>query len=85
VELNGRQVDTFTTFIRNTDADAVAGLPGLSLPAGLTSAGLPVGMELDGPAGSDWLLLGLGLALEQTAFPPLPPPDVAGVCTGGKG
>jgi indoleacetamide hydrolase len=78
VELNGRQVDTFTTFIRNTDPGSIVGLPGLSLPAGLTPSGLPVGLELDGPAGSDGLVLGIGLALEQSAFPPLPPPDVAG-------
>lgn len=77
VELNGRQVDTFTTYIRNTDPDAVAGIPGLSLPAGLTSSGLPVGMELDGPVGSDRLLLGIGLALEESAFRPLRAPKIA--------
>jgi mandelamide amidase len=78
VELNGRQVDTFTTFIRNTDADAVAGIPGLSMPAGRTRSGLPVGMELDGPMGSDRLLLSVGLALEESAFRPLQPPKLAG-------
>ena len=78
VELNGRQVDTFTTFIRNTDADAVAGIPGLSMPAGRTRSGLPVGMELDGPMGSDRLLLSVGLALEESAFRPLQAPKLAG-------
>ncbi|PYM84429.1 MAG: indoleacetamide hydrolase [Candidatus Rokuibacteriota bacterium] len=78
VELNGRQVDTFTTFIRNTDADAVAGIPGLSMPAGRTRSGLPVGMELDGPMGSDRLLLSIGLALEESAFRPLQAPKLAG-------
>jgi len=77
VELNGRQVDTFTTYIRNTDPDAVAGIPGLSMPAGLTESGLPVGMELDGPMGSDRLLLSIGLALERSAFRPLRAPKVA--------
>src|SRR5207247_3785360 len=77
VELNGRQVDTFTTYIRNTDADAVAGIPGLALPAGRTRSGLPVGMELDGPMGSDRLLLSVGLALEASAFPPPPAPRLA--------
>jgi len=48
VELNGRQVNTFTTYIRNTDADAVAGIPA-SRCRGRTRSGLPVGMELDGP------------------------------------
>jgi mandelamide amidase len=71
-------VDTFTTFIRNTDADAVAGIPGLSMPAGRTRSGLPVGMELDGPMGGDRLLLSVGLALEESAFRPLQPPKLAG-------
>ena len=77
VELNGRQVNTFTTYIRNTDADAVAGIPGLALPAGRTRSGLPVGMELDGPMGSDRLLLSIGLALEASAFRPLRAPKLA--------
>jgi indoleacetamide hydrolase len=65
VELNGEQVPTFFTYIRNTDPGAGAGLPGLSIPAGLTRTGLPVGLELDGPAGSDRALLALGLAMER--------------------
>ena len=70
-------LDTFTTYIRNTDADAVAGIPGLSMPAGRTRSGLPVGMELDGPMGSDRLLLSVGLALEESAFRPLRAPKLA--------
>ena len=61
----GAVVDTFATFIRNTDPGSNAGIPGLSLPAGLTNSGLPVGMELDGPVGSDARLLGIGLAIEN--------------------
>jgi indoleacetamide hydrolase len=62
--LNGAEVPTFATFIQNTDPGSNAGLPGLSVPIGRTAAGLPVGLELDGPAGSDRRLLGIGLALE---------------------
>jgi Asp-tRNA(Asn)/Glu-tRNA(Gln) amidotransferase A subunit family amidase len=65
VELNGQQVPTFFTYIRNTDPGAGAGLPGMNIPAGLTPAGVPVGLELDGPAGSDRALLTLGLAIEK--------------------
>ena len=53
VELNGEQVPTLFTYIRNTDPGTGAGLPGLDVPAGLTPAGLPIGLELDSPAGSD--------------------------------
>jgi mandelamide amidase len=62
--LNGDQVPTFLTFIQNTDPGSNAGLPGLSVPIGRTAGGLPVGLELDGPAGGDRRLLGIGLALE---------------------
>ena len=64
VELNGEQVPTFPTFIRNTDPASNAGIPGISLPAGLSSDGLPVGMELEGPQGSDEALLAIAQAVE---------------------
>ena len=65
VELDGERVPTFPTFIRNTDPGSNAGIPGISLPTGLTSNGLPVGMELDGPAGSDERLLAVAAAVEE--------------------
>ncbi len=68
--VNGAAVPTFQTYIRNTSPGSVAGIPGLTLPAGMTLAGLPVGLELDGPANSDHNLLSLGLAIE----PLLPKP-----------
>src|SRR5262245_56318897 len=52
-KLNGADVPTFPTFIRNTDPGSNAGIPGLSVPIGRTQAGLPVGLEIDGPTGSD--------------------------------
>ncbi|MEM6761427.1 MAG: amidase family protein, partial [Pseudomonadota bacterium] len=64
VELNGEQVPTFPTFIRNTDAASLIAAPGLSLPMGLTPEGLPVGLELDGRPQEDAALLALGLAIE---------------------
>ena len=64
VELNGARVPTFPTFIRNTAPSSLAGIPGVSLPAGLCADGLPIGMELDGPAGSDRALLALSAAVE---------------------
>jgi mandelamide amidase len=73
--LNGAAVPTFFTFIRNTSPGSVAGIPGLSLAAGLTPAGLPVGMELDAPEGTDRRLLALGRAIEAL-LPKLPPPRV---------
>jgi aspartyl-tRNA(Asn)/glutamyl-tRNA(Gln) amidotransferase subunit A len=42
----------------------LAGDPALSVPVGFDEAGLPIGLQLMGPAGSDELLLGIGRALE---------------------
>jgi mandelamide amidase len=59
-------LETFLRFIRNTDPGSNAGIPGLTIPAGLgPSTGLPVGLSLDGPRGSDARLLALGLAIEE--------------------
>ncbi|WP_428672699.1 indoleacetamide hydrolase [Roseibium sp.] len=74
VSLNGEEVPTFNTFIRNTDPASIAGIPGLTLPIGLTSDGLPVGLELDGPAHSDRHLLSVGLAIEAV-LPVMPAPS----------
>jgi len=60
----GKPAPTFFTMIRNTDPGSNAGIPGLSLFAGMTKGGLPVGIEIDGPVGSDTALLALGLAME---------------------
>ena len=75
VELNGARVPTFTTYIRNTDPGSNAGIPGLSLPAGLTAAGLPIGIELDGPAHGDRRLLAIALAAESV-LPRIPAPRI---------
>lgn len=71
----GKLVPTFDTMIRNTDPGSNAGIPGLSLFAGMTASGLPVGLEIDGPIGSDTTLLGLGLSMEKL-FGHAPPPKV---------
>jgi mandelamide amidase len=73
--LNGVAVPTFPTFIRNTGPGSVAGIPGLSVPIGLTPSGLPVGLEIDGPDGADRRVLAIGLAIESI-MPKLPPPQL---------
>ncbi len=57
-------VPTFATCIRNTSPASVAGVPSLSLPAGRSRSGLPVGLSLEGAAGADATLLGLAAAVE---------------------
>lgn len=67
-------VPVFMGVIQNTDPGSNAGVPGLQIPAGLgASSRLPVGLELDGPGGSDRRLVAIGLAVEQV-LGRLPPP-----------
>ncbi len=73
VQLCGQAVPTFLTYTRNVGPGSVVGLPGISLPMGLTAQGLPMGIALDGPAGSDRQLLALAVAL-QALLPPMPAP-----------
>ena len=73
VLLNGKAVPTLATYIRNLGPGSAAGIPGLSLPAGMTSAGLPIGIAIDGPQGADQQLLTICLAIES-ALPRLPAP-----------
>lgn len=75
IELNGITVSMFKTMSRNTSPGSIAGVPGITLPIGLSSAdGLPVGIAIDGPVDSDEHLLSIALALEKI-FAPIPPPN----------
>jgi aspartyl-tRNA(Asn)/glutamyl-tRNA(Gln) amidotransferase subunit A len=49
------------------------GFPAAALPAGVGGSGLPVGVSLIGPAGSDWELLSFGIALQAELGVPEPP------------
>jgi aspartyl-tRNA(Asn)/glutamyl-tRNA(Gln) amidotransferase subunit A len=53
--------DVFTVTVN------LAGLPGLAVPAGLTSSGLPLGLQLIGKAFDEGTVLRAGLALEEAA------------------
>lgn len=58
--------ENFHLLIQNTEPAASACLPSIQLPIGLGAVtGLPVGLELDGPAGQDRRMLAIGIALES--------------------
>jgi Asp-tRNA(Asn)/Glu-tRNA(Gln) amidotransferase A subunit family amidase len=73
----GRSLPFEVAVARNIAPGSTAGLPCLVLPAGLTSRGLPVGLEFDAPHATDRRLLALGLRFEQAMGPILPPPGTA--------
>ena len=77
VQVNGNMVSLEKAMARNISPGSTAGIPGLVLPAGLTSNGLPVGIELDGPEGTDRSILALGQAIEQV-IGRLPAPEFPG-------
>ena len=71
----GPPMDTFITTIRNMGPGSTAGVPSLSLPAGLSAGGLPVGLNLEGPIDSDSTVLAIGMAIESV-LGPLPAPQL---------
>jgi len=73
LDIRGQAVPFEDAVARNIASGSTAGLPGLVLAAGLTRNGLPVAMELDGPAGADRALLAIGASIEQ-ALGSLPAP-----------
>ncbi len=76
VDIAGKPVPFATAIARNITPGSTLGLPGLVLPCGLTKGGLPVAIELDGPAGHDRRLLAIGMAVESL-LGPLPAPVLA--------
>ena len=57
----------------NCQLSASSGLPAISMPAGFTDDGVPVGIELLGREWSEPQLLGAAYAYEQAAHPRRPP------------
>jgi len=75
LEINGELVPNgFGHLIDFSVHQSVAGFPSITVPAGLTVDGLPVGISFDALPGSEELLFGLGLGWEMLRGPfPLPP------------
>ena len=62
--VGGTEIDLFAALLHTASLATIAGLPAISLPIG-TVDGLPVGLELDGPANADADLLALSEAVED--------------------
>jgi Asp-tRNA(Asn)/Glu-tRNA(Gln) amidotransferase A subunit family amidase len=52
-------------FLRNTAPWNLLGLPTISIPCGFTTEGLPIGVQITGPAGRDDAVLALAIAYQS--------------------
>ncbi len=68
--VDGKELPTFPTVIRNASPASVAGIPSLALPGGFDAVGLPFGVLLECGPRQDRRLLAIGEAV-QAALAPL--------------
>jgi aspartyl-tRNA(Asn)/glutamyl-tRNA(Gln) amidotransferase subunit A len=54
----------------------LAGVPGMSVPGGFTTFGLPVGVQIQGPHFREELLIKVGFNLEQALCLPKIPMEI---------
>ncbi len=74
-EINGERLPTYIDWMRVSSDITVTGLPAMSVPAGFTDEGLPVGLQIVGRHQDEWGVLQLAHAFEQaTAFHRRRPP-----------
>jgi amidase len=64
-EINGQQLHTYIDWMASAYLISATGLPAISVPAGFTPAGLPVGLQLVGRRRGDWDLLAVARAFES--------------------
>jgi amidase len=64
-EINGRKLPTYIDWMRACSDITVTGLPAISVPAGFTDEGLPVGIQIVGRHQDEWGVLQLAHAFEH--------------------
>jgi amidase len=64
-QVDGVPQESYLDWMRSAYLISVTGLPAISVPAGFTSDGLPVGLQLVGRRRADWHLLAVAAAFEQ--------------------
>jgi amidase len=64
-EISGRSMDTYHRWMEVVIGPTLAGLPAISVPIGLNAEGLPMGMQIIGPAQADWAVLRIAAAFEE--------------------
>jgi amidase len=64
-DINGRAQATYLDWMRSAFLITATGCPAVSVPAGFTDDGLPVGLQLVGPTGSERRLLEIACSVES--------------------
>jgi indoleacetamide hydrolase len=70
VDIRGQKIPLSVVMSRNISIGSCASMASLVLPAGITSDGLPVGIEFDALMGNDRQLLSVGILLEKALARP---------------
>jgi amidase len=78
-EVAGVPMETYLDWMRAATLVSATGLPAMSVPAGFDADGLPVGLQLVGPDGSDDLLMAVAAVYEEANPQHLRRPSLAGV------
>ncbi|MBS1256867.1 MAG: Glutamyl-tRNA(Gln) amidotransferase subunit A [Deltaproteobacteria bacterium] len=63
-EIDGKPVTDYIEWLRFSFLSTTTGLPSVSMPAGFTKSGLPVGLQLIGPPRGEAKLLAVARAVE---------------------
>ena len=65
VDIEGKEEAVFGLLLRNTEPFNLTGLPALAIPCGFSDGGLPISLQLAGPAFSEARVLSAGHAYQQ--------------------
>ncbi|GEN34214.1 amidase [Aneurinibacillus danicus] len=74
--LNGKEVNFLDHVIRFTGPENITGLPAISIPCGFSN-GMPVGLQIIGPAFKEDVILNVAYAIEQTNLMKSKKPDLS--------
>jgi amidase len=67
-EIDGEPMGTYIDWMRSCSWITVTGLPAISVPAGFSESGLPVGVQIVGRPHGEWDLLQVAHAFEQATM-----------------
>ena len=62
--INSRSIEDYMAWVDSTTLISATGCPALSVPAGFSSTGLPIGLQIIGPVGGDATVLRIARCFE---------------------